>query len=90
MKLNDKFHVIHFPGAIRYWKHPSRVANYDPGTAALILERVGRIEATPAIPAIFLPLQGILKAPPDQVNLDKVVELVSYGNTIAAQMLARR
>jgi putative nucleotidyltransferase with HDIG domain len=52
-----------------------------------IAERVSRIEATPAIPAIFLPLLEMLNAPPDQVKLDKVVELVSYDNTIAAQCL---
>lgn len=52
-----------------------------------IAERVSRIEATPAIPAVFLPLLEMLNAPPDQVKLDKVVELVSYDNTIAAQCL---
>lgn len=54
---------------------------------ALIAERVNRIETTPSIPAIFLPLLEMLNAPPDQVKLDKVVELVSYDNTIAAQCL---
>jgi len=52
-----------------------------------IAERVARIETTPAIPAIFLPLLEMLNAPPDEVKLDKVVELVSYDNTIAAQCL---
>jgi putative nucleotidyltransferase with HDIG domain len=52
-----------------------------------IAERVSRIEATPAIPAIFVPLLEMLHAPPDQVKLDKVVELVSYDNTIAVQCL---
>ena len=52
-----------------------------------IAERVRRIETTSAIPAIFLPLLEMLSAPPDQVKLDKVVELVSYDNTIAAQCL---
>lgn len=54
---------------------------------AKIAERVRHIEVTPAIPAIFLPLLEMLNAPPDQVKLDKVVELVSYDNTITAQCL---
>jgi chemotaxis protein methyltransferase CheR len=28
MKLNDQFHLVHFPGTIAYWK-PSGTANYD-------------------------------------------------------------
>lgn len=59
----------------------------DAKIEALITERVNRIEVTPSIPAIFLPLLEMLKAPPDQVKLDKVVELVSYDNTIAGQCL---
>lgn len=58
-----------------------------PDLQAKIAERVARIETTPAIPAIFLPLLEMLNAPPDEVKLDKVVELVSYDNTIAAQCL---
>ena len=57
------------------------------GLQATIAERVSRIETTPAIPAVFLPLLEMLNAPPDEVKLDKVVELVSYDNTIAAQCL---
>jgi putative nucleotidyltransferase with HDIG domain len=58
-----------------------------PALQAMITERVGRIQTMPAIPAVFLPLLEMLSAPPDQVKLDKVVELVSYDNTIAAQCL---
>jgi putative nucleotidyltransferase with HDIG domain len=55
--------------------------------AATIRERVKGIEATPSIPAVFLPLLKLLNAPPEQVRLEEVVKLVSYDNTIAAQCL---
>jgi putative nucleotidyltransferase with HDIG domain len=55
--------------------------------AATIRDRVDRIKATPAIPAVFLPLLKLLNAPPEQVKLEEVVRLVSYDNTIAAQCL---
>jgi putative nucleotidyltransferase with HDIG domain len=50
-----------------------------------IRERVARIETTPAIPAVLLPLLKLLKVPAEQVNLDDVVRLVSYDKAIAAQ-----
>ena len=52
-----------------------------------IRERVQRIENTPAIPAVFLPLLELLNSPPEKVKLDDVVKLVSYDNAIAAQCL---
>ena len=55
--------------------------------AAKIREGVANIETTPAIPAVFLPLLKMLNAPPERVNLEEVVKLVSYDNTIAAQCL---
>jgi putative nucleotidyltransferase with HDIG domain len=54
---------------------------------ARIREKVRRIEHTPAIPAVFLPLLELLNVPPEKTNLDEVVKLVSYDNTIAAQCL---
>jgi len=54
---------------------------------AKIREHVEQIETTPAIPAVFVPLLKLLNAPPEQVNLEEVVKLVSYDNTIAAQCL---
>jgi len=54
---------------------------------ATIVQRVSRIETTPAIPAVLLPLLELLKAPPDQVNVKEVVRLISYDNTMAAQCL---
>ena len=55
--------------------------------AAEISARVERIETMPSIPAVLLPLMELLNAPPDKVNLDEVVKLVSYDNTIALQTL---
>jgi HD-like signal output (HDOD) protein len=54
---------------------------------ARIREQVDRIETTPAIPAVFLPLLNLLQLPPDEVKLDEVVKLVSYDNAVAAQCL---
>ncbi len=54
---------------------------------ARIREQVRRIENTPAIPAVFLPLLELLNVAPEKTNLDEVVKLVSYDNTIAAQCL---
>jgi putative nucleotidyltransferase with HDIG domain len=54
---------------------------------ATIRERVSRIETTPSIPTIFLPLLELLNAAPEDVKLEEVVKLVSYDNSIAAQCL---
>ncbi len=55
------------------------------------LERIRPIikslEAMPTVPSIVQPLTTMLQQPPEQVNLEKVVELVSYDSTIAAQCL---
>jgi HD-like signal output (HDOD) protein len=53
----------------------------------MIRERVDRIETTPAIPAVFLPLLKLLQLPPDKVNLEEVVKLISYDNVVAAHCL---
>jgi len=54
---------------------------------AAIRERVQRIDSTPAMPAVFLPLLNLLSGSTDEVKVDEVVRLVSYDNTIAAQCL---
>jgi putative nucleotidyltransferase with HDIG domain len=54
---------------------------------ASIRERVQHIESMPAIPAVFLPLLNLLSGSGENVNVDEVVRLVSYDNTIAAQCL---
>jgi HD-like signal output (HDOD) protein len=54
---------------------------------ATIRERVGCIETMPAIPAVFLPLLKLLGNSSQEVEVDEVVRLLSYDNTIAAQCL---
>ncbi len=54
---------------------------------AKIRQQVDQIETTPAIPAVFLPLLKLLNSSTEEVNLEEVVKLVSYDNTIAAQCL---
>ena len=56
-------------------------------TAAEIRKHVEKIETTPAIQAVFVPLLKLLNSPPERVKLEEVVKLVSYDNTIAAQCL---
>ena len=77
-----------FPARSPIGNHPSRAASYDHSPQlSTIRERVKRIETTPSIPAVFLPLLELLNAPPEDVKLEEVVKLVSYDNTIAAQCL---
>ena len=54
---------------------------------AKLRQHVERIETTPAIPTVLLPLLKLLNAPPEEVKLEEVVRLVSYDNAIAAQCL---
>jgi len=54
---------------------------------AQIRPQIEALNAIPSIPAIVLPLASLLQLPSDQVEIDKVVELVSYDGTIAAQCL---
>jgi putative nucleotidyltransferase with HDIG domain len=54
---------------------------------ANIRERVQQIETTPAIPAVFLPLLKLLSDSAEDAEVDDVVRLVSYDNTVAAQCL---
>ncbi len=52
-----------------------------------IRPRVKALEAMPTIPTIVQPLISMLQVAPEDVNIEKVVELVSYDSTIAAQCL---
>ncbi len=54
--------------------------------SAMIRERVQQIEAMPAIPTVFLPLLKLLSNP-EEVDVEEIVRLVSYDNSIAAQCL---
>lgn len=45
------------------------------------------LDAIPAIPAIVQPLASMLQLPVEQVDVEQVVQLVSYDSSIAAQCL---
>lgn len=49
--------------------------------------RVKNLEAMPAMPAILAPLMRCLELPPDQIEVEKVTELISCDKSIAAQCL---
>lgn len=48
---------------------------------------IASLDAIPAIPAIVQPLAAMLNLPPEQVDVEQVVKLVSYDSSIAAQCL---
>ena len=50
-------------------------------------KRVERLRSLPSSPAVLQPLLELLRLPADRIDLKKVVELVSYDKTIAAQCL---
>lgn len=49
-------------------------------------KRVENLRSLPS-PAVLQPLLALLRQPPDDIQLSKVVQLVSYEKTIAAQLL---
>jgi putative nucleotidyltransferase with HDIG domain len=49
--------------------------------------RIVKIDAMPAIPVILRPLLRCLDQPAEQVDMDRIVELVSYDKSIAAQCI---
>lgn len=52
-----------------------------------ILPKIQQLEEIPTIPTIVQPLANLLQLPVEQLDMEKVVELVSYDSTIAAQCL---
>jgi putative nucleotidyltransferase with HDIG domain len=52
-----------------------------------IRPRIRALDTMPGVPAIVQPLAGLLRQDPEQVSFEKVVELVSFDSTIAAQCL---
>ncbi|MBZ5503057.1 MAG: HDOD domain-containing protein [Acidobacteriia bacterium] len=52
-----------------------------------IRPKIKALEAMPAVPTIVQPLTSMLRLPPEEVDMERVVELVSYDSTIAAQCL---
>lgn len=56
-------------------------------TLETIRPKIKALESMPTVPAIVMPLTAMLQLPPEQIKLEKVVELASYDPTIAAQCL---
>lgn len=56
-------------------------------TIETVRRKIKAMEAIPTVPAIVQPLSSLLRQNPEDVSLEKVVELVSYDSTIAAQCL---
>lgn len=52
-----------------------------------IRPKIKHLEDMPTIPTIVQPLAAMLQLPVEQVDMEKVVALVSYDSTIAAQCL---
>jgi len=50
-------------------------------------KRVEKLRALPSSPAVLKPLLELLRQPADNISLERVVQLVSYEKTIAAQLL---
>jgi HD-like signal output (HDOD) protein len=58
-----------------------------PTLRELIRERVERLNSIPTVPAIIRPLLFYLERPVDQVDVQRIVDLVSCDESIAAQCL---
>lgn len=56
-------------------------------TLDVIRPAITSLDGIPAIPAIIKPLAAMLKLPVEQVQVEQVVQLVSYDSSIAAQCL---
>jgi len=52
-----------------------------------IRPKIKALQSMPTVPAIVQPLSAMLQLPSDRVDMDRVVKLVSYDGTIAAQCL---
>lgn len=52
-----------------------------------LTKRVNALRSIPSAPVILQPLLDLLRQPPDAVDVKRVVELVSYDGSIAAQCL---
>jgi len=52
-----------------------------------IRPKIKTLETMPTIPVVVQPLILMLRMAPEEVNVERVVELVSYDSTIAAQCL---
>lgn len=59
----------------------------NPAASKLLLRRVGEIGSLPAMPSILQSLGECLSTNPSHANLERIVELISYDKSIAAQCL---
>lgn len=59
----------------------------NPATASLLQRKISEIGNLPAMPAILRSLGECLSASPTEANLDRIVELISYDKSLAAQCL---
>ena len=53
----------------------------------MLRSRVRNLQAMPAMPSILGPLLNCLDLPPEQIEIEKVTELISCDKSIAAQCL---
>src|SRR5579863_8292082 len=68
-------------------KHRDTRRNMTPTLRELIRERVERLDSIPTVPAIIRPLLFYLERPVDQVEVQRIVDLVSCDESISAQCL---
>jgi len=59
----------------------------SPGLRDGLRKRVEKLRTLPSSPAVLKPLLELLRLDPEHLDLKKVVELVSYDKTIAAQCM---
>jgi HD-like signal output (HDOD) protein len=53
----------------------------------VLLEQLGKVDQMPSIPVVVAPLMRYLEQPMDQVDLQKVVDLLSQDKSLTAQCL---
>lgn len=59
----------------------------NPATASLLQRKVSEIGNLPAMPTVLRSLGECLSTSPTEANLDRIVELISYDKSLAAQCL---
>ena len=59
----------------------------NPATHKMLLRRVSEIGSLPAMPSILQSLGESLSANPSDANVDRIVELIAYDKSLAAQCL---
>jgi HD-like signal output (HDOD) protein len=59
----------------------------NPKTQLEVRAQIKQLDSISTAPAILLPLLDMMRLPSEKIRIDKVVELVSYDGSIAAQCL---